>query len=88
MCVVVLSVLMLADTAYLLLHRMAEAVGWIRLGGTELVLPKFYQAMILSHTGIGVLLVILAAAFVEWHLPQVWRRHRRRAISTGLLTVV
>ena len=88
MCVVGLSVLMLADTAYLLLHRMAEAVGWIRLGGTELVLPKFYQAMILSHTGIGVLLVILAAAFVEWHLPQVWRRHRRRAISTGVLTVV
>ncbi|MBT4098721.1 MAG: hypothetical protein HOE86_13800, partial [Gemmatimonadetes bacterium] len=88
MCVVGLGVLMLADTAYLLLHRLAVAVGWISLSGPEFVLPKFYQSMILSHTGIGVLLVILASAFVEWHLPQVWRVHRRRAITTGLLTVV
>ncbi len=87
-CVVSLGVLMLADTLYLLVHRMADAMGWISLGGTEHILPKFYQTMILSHTGIGILLVILAAAFVEWHLPQVWRRQRRRAITTGLLTVV
>ena len=88
MCVVGLGVLMLADTAYLLLHRLAVAVGWISLSVPESILPKFYQSMILSHTGIGVLLVILASAFVEWHLPQVWRVHRRRAITTGLLTVV
>ncbi|MBT3343557.1 MAG: tetratricopeptide repeat protein [Gemmatimonadetes bacterium] len=86
--VVALGVVMLADTVYLLLHRLAEAAGWVEFVGTQSVLPKFYQAMILSHTGVGVLLVVLAAAFVEWHLPQVWRRHRRRAITTGLLTVV
>lgn len=88
MLIVALGVLMLADTLYLLLHRLAEMAGWVDLVQTHLILPKFYQAMILSHTGVGVVLVILAAAFVEWHLAQVWRSHRRRAITTGLLTVV
>jgi tetratricopeptide (TPR) repeat protein len=86
--IVVLGVLMLADTLYLLAKRAADAVGISFFAVTEISLPQFYQAMVLSHTGIGVVLVILMLAFVEWHLPMVWRRHRKRAIYTGLVTAV
>ena len=85
--VVGLGVLMLADTLYLLANRAADVLGLGYFAVTDLSLPRFYQSMVLWHTVGGIILVILALAFVEWHLPTVWRRHRRRAIYTGLATV-
>ena len=85
--VVGLGVLMLADTLYLLANRAADALGIGYFAVTDLSLPRFYQSMVISHTVGGIILVILALAFVEWHLPTVWRRHRRRAIYTGLASV-
>jgi tetratricopeptide (TPR) repeat protein len=84
--IIVLGVLMLADTLYLLVHRAAVAAGSAYFAVTDISLPQFYQVMLLSHTGLGIVLVVLMLAFVEWHLPSVWRRHRRQAIVTGLFT--
>jgi tetratricopeptide (TPR) repeat protein len=85
--VVSLGLFMVADTLYLLLNRLAEVLGIGYFAITELSLSRFYQIMVLSHTGIGLLLVTIATLFVVWHLPAVWRRHRQKAIYTGLVTL-
>ena len=85
--IIALGVFMLADTLYLLLNRLAEALDISYFAITEVSLPKFYQGMVLSHTGVGLLLVALAIFFVVWHLPAVWRTNRTRAIYTGILTL-
>jgi len=86
--VVALGVFMVADTLYLLANRLADVLGLDYFAVTHISLPKFYQGMVLSHTGIGLVLVALVAAFVVWHLPAVWRKSRKRAIYTGITTVV
>ena len=82
-----LGVFMFADTLYLLLNRLAGVLQIRYFAVTETSLPGFYQVMVLSHTAVGLLLVVLAIAFVEMHLPVVWRRSRRRAIATGIVTI-
>jgi len=86
--VVALGVFMVADTLYLLANRLADVLGLDYFAVTDISLPKFYQGMVLSHTGIGLVLVALVSAFVVWHLPAVWRKNRKRAIYTGIATVV
>ena len=86
--VVALGVIMLADTLYLLVVRLAGGLGIDRLAVAGLSLPRVYQVMLVSHTGVGLVLVLLALAFVEWHLPAVWRRSRVQAIVTGAVTVL
>ena len=78
---------MLADTLYLLVNRLADALQLQYFAVTETSLPKLYQVMVLSHTGVGLVLAAIATAFVVWHLPAVWRAHRRRAIITGASTI-
>ncbi|NKB66541.1 MAG: tetratricopeptide repeat protein [Candidatus Latescibacteria bacterium] len=85
--VVALGVFMLADTLYLLSNRLGNALHIGYFAATEVSMPKFYQGMVLSHTGVGLVLVALAAVFVLWHLPRVWRKTKKRAIYTGLATV-
>ena len=85
--IVALGVFMIADTLYLLANRLAEWQGIDYFAITEVSLPRFYQGMVLSHTGVGLLLVALCVAFVAWHLPAVWRKNRRRAIYTGAITL-
>ncbi len=85
--VVGLGVFMVADTLYLLSNRLADALGISYFAVTQISLPKFYQGMVLSHTGVGLILVLAALAFVAWHLPVVWRKNRRRAIYTGIVTL-
>lgn len=85
--IVALGVFMIADTLYLLVNRLAEWQGMDYFAITEVSLPRFYQGMVLSHTGIGLLLVALCVGFVIWHLPAVWRKNRKRAIYTGIATL-
>ncbi len=86
-----LAGLLLANTLYLLANRLASAVlpsvtaeqfaeGTYRIS-------KLFQVMVLSHTGLGFLVVGALLVFALWHLPKVWRRHRRRTVVTGLLFV-
>ena len=86
--VVVLAVFMLADTLYLSTNRLADALDIQYFAVSDLSLPKFYQGMVLSHTGVGLVLMLLGLGFVGWHLPAVWRRSRVRAIYTGLITLL
>ena len=86
--VVALGVFMVADTLYLLTNRLADALDFAYFAGTDISLPKFYQGMVLSHTGVGLVLVLVVLGFVAWHLPAVWRRSRKRAIYTGIATLV
>ena len=85
--VVALGVFMVADTLYLLTNRLADALDFAYFAVTDISLSKFYQGMVLSHTGVGLLLVVLAMGFVAWHLPAVWRKSRKRAIYTGIATL-
>ncbi|MCC7263498.1 MAG: tetratricopeptide repeat protein [Candidatus Latescibacteria bacterium] len=85
--VIGLSVFMLADTLYLLINRLADLLRIGYFAVTDTSLPKFYQAMVLSHTGVGLTLLVVALAFVVWHLPAVWRRNKTQAIYTGIVTL-
>lgn len=74
---------MVADTIYLVLVRLADRVGLepFALGASSL--PRFYQALLLAHTGAGLLLAAVMAAFLVAHLPKVWPRYHARAVWTG-----
>lgn len=86
--VVSLGIFMIADTLYLLVNRLGELLEIGYFAATAVSLPKFYQGMVLSHTAVGLILVFIAMLFVLWHLPAVWRKSRKRAILTGLFTVI
>ena len=58
--VVALGVFMVADTLYLLTHRLGRRLRFRYFAVTDISLPKFYQGMVLSHTGVGLVLVVLA----------------------------
>ena len=85
--VVGLGIFMVADTLYLSTNRLADTLDIKYFAVTDLSLPKFYQGMILSHTGVGLVLMLIGLGFVAWHLPSVWRRSRVRAIYSGLITL-
>lgn len=82
-----LAVFVLANTLYLLANRLAEDLGSSIFAVTEFSLPVFYQVMILSHTGAGLLLSALGAAFVLWHLGPVWKRRKPRTLVSGVLSI-
>ena len=74
---------MLADTLYLLMVRLADHVGLEPFALGAASLPFLYQALLLAHTGAGLLLAVLMAAFLVAHLPRVWRRYHHSAARTG-----
>ncbi len=77
---------MLANTLYLLANRLAGGLGidFFAVGPNSL--PRLFQAMVLAHTGAGLLLAALAFGFLAAHLPTVWRRRHRGSIVTGIGT--
>lgn len=85
----VLTGLLLANTLYLLANRLATAVlldiTAERVAEGTYTISKLFQVMVLSHTGLGFLVVGLLLVFAIWHLPKVWRRHRRQTVVSGLL---
>ncbi|MEJ2343380.1 MAG: hypothetical protein P8Y10_14420, partial [Gemmatimonadales bacterium] len=80
----VLAAFMVADTVYLLINRLADALGWDFFAVGETSLPKLFQAMVLTHTGVGLLLATLMLAFLVTHLPKVWRRRHRASVLSGI----
>ncbi len=84
----VLAVFMLANTIYLLANRGADRLEWRFFADSDVSLPRLFQAMLLSHTFVGLGLAGVLAIFAVWHLPSVWRRARTRTVSTGVLFVI
>ena len=84
----VLAAFMLANTAYLLINRLADGLGWEFFAVGETSLPKLFQAMVLTHTGVGLLLATLMLAFLAAHLPKVWKRRHRASVLSGILYAV
>lgn len=80
-----LTAVMLANTVYLLVHRLA---GENALTGTaEAAIPLFYQVQLLSHTGLGLLLTGWLGTFVLFHLAPVWKRRRAATLISGLASL-
>jgi tetratricopeptide (TPR) repeat protein len=75
---------MLANTLYLLANRAADGLGWSFFAVGETSLPKLFQAMVLTHTGLGLLLASLALVFFSTHLSVVWKRRHRASILSGV----
>lgn len=78
------SVFMLANTVYLLANRFADGVGWEFFAVGETTLPGIFQVMVLTHTGVGLLLAALMLGFLVAHLPTVWKRRHRASILSGV----
>ena len=85
--VLIFAAYMLANSLYLFLYRLAENMQWDFLTGGKNSLPKLFQIMILSHSGIGILLTLILVTFVIAHLPRVWRRRHRTSILSGIFYV-
>ena len=75
---------LLANTVYLVLVRVADVVGVPQVALNDNSLPVVFQAMVLSHTGLGILVVSLGLAFLIWHLPAVWKRRHRASVVSGI----
>jgi len=84
----VLAAFMLANTLYLLLNRLADALGWRFFAASDISLPQLFQAMVLTHTGVGLLLVSLMLIFAVMHLFKVWRRHHQSSVVSGISFVI
>ena len=86
---IVVAGFLLADTVYLLLVRFASGVGLTPFALGADTLPRFYQFMLLAHTGVGIALVGVMIVFLVAHLPTVWRRyHAASAWSGGAYAVL
>jgi tetratricopeptide (TPR) repeat protein len=83
-----LGAFMIANTLYLLVNRLIDTMGWRSVTAGEATLPKWFQLQILSHTGVGIVLAVVATAFALWHLTRVWiRRRNRTALLTGIVVL-
>ncbi len=80
----VLAAFMLANTCYLLLNRLADALGWRFFADSDISLPRLFQAMVLTHTGAGLLLVAFMLIFAMAHLFKVWKRRHSSSIVSGV----
>lgn len=82
-----LAAFMVANTIYLLTNRLADAADWSFFADADTAIPKLFQAMVASHTGVGLTVTILLLAFGALHLPKVWKRRRRRVVASGVAFV-
>ncbi len=87
----IMAALLLANTLYLLSNRVlallpAHLGGLISEGAFSI--SKLFQVMVLSHTGLGFLVVGMLLIFAAWHLPRVWRRHRRETVVSGIVFIL
>ena len=79
----VVAVFMVANTLYLLINRLADAINWRFFAVGETSLPQLFQTMVLTHTGIGIVLALLMLVFLVAHLPKVWKRYHKASVVSG-----
>lgn len=85
---IVLAIYMLANTIYLLLNRLADTINIEFFVAGKTSVPALFQVMILSHTGVGILLVLFMLFFGVAHLPKVWRMYKYKSGLTGIAYMV
>ena len=83
-----LAIFMLANSLYLMLNRLADKADLSFFAAGETSIPMLLQTMVLSHTGIGILLVILMLAFGLLHLPKVWRMYQLKSGLSGIAFMI
>ncbi|MEK6675418.1 MAG: tetratricopeptide repeat protein [Planctomycetota bacterium] len=83
-CALTLGAFLVANTLYLLANRVADQTDWEFFAVGKTTLPKLFQAMVVSHTFVGIVFAVLMLLFGLLHLPRVWKRHRRRTVFSGL----
>ena len=84
-----LGVFMIANTLYLLVNRLVDTLELRTVSTESASLPKIFQFLILTHTGVGLVLAVVGTVFALWHLTRVWvRRRNRRALVSGILVLV
>ena len=85
---IVLSVFMFANTLYLLTNRLADLMNLSFFSSGRSSIPILLQTMILSHTGVGIILVILMLVFGFMHLPRVWKMYQHKSGLSGIAYMV
>lgn len=83
----VLAGFMIANTLYLLLNRLADTLNWRIFATNDISLPKMLQVMVLTHTGVGLIIAVILIGFAIFHLSYVWRRRHTGSLLTGILIV-
>ena len=83
--VLALAGVMLADSLFLLTVRISASLGLEAVAGLETAIPRFFQAAVLLHTGIGLTLAAIAAGFLVGHLRVVWTRRQSGSVTSGVL---
>ncbi|MDH5603008.1 MAG: tetratricopeptide repeat protein [Cyclobacteriaceae bacterium] len=85
---IILALYILANTLYLLFNRLSDALNIDFFSAGKTSIPLLFQFMVLSHTGIGILLVVLMLTFGILHLPRVWRMYRNKSGLSGIAYMV
>ncbi len=80
----VLGGFIIANTSYLLINRVADSLNWRFFAAGKTSLPQLFQIMVLTHTGVGLILITLMAGFAIAHLRKVWRRRHNASIFSGI----
>ena len=82
---IVVAGFLLADTVYLLLVRFASGVGLTPFALGADTLPRFYQFMLLAHTGVGIALVGVCWLAIQYQdMCSWWRTCRLSGADTTL----
>ena len=85
--VAIVVLLLCGNTLFLLARRL-----WLgcEIGGLDRCsISKFYQSMVLTHSGLGIAMAVLLVVFLVYHLARSWSLAQRRKASliTGILVI-
>ncbi|WP_111709928.1 tetratricopeptide repeat protein [Lutibacter citreus] len=81
---IVLSIFMFSNTFYLLIIRLADFIKQTYYPLSNVSISDVFQTMILSHTAVGIVLVVIMLVFGFMHLPRVWKMYRHKSGLSGI----
>jgi tetratricopeptide (TPR) repeat protein/cytochrome c553 len=85
---ILLTIFLFANTIYLLLNRWAGLAEVTFFAAGKTSIPVLFQVMVLSHTGVGIIIVMMMLIFGVMHLPRVWKMLHKGSIISGISYVV